>query len=146
MKWLEDKEIEFLKKTHYSATVFQCDEWGRTPFVDFSQACRVALDEYGVNLLELNKKICNADEDAISLEFAAGYLFYIFFTKEELETMSPKDGLKFLKDFKYFFGWRKSDERDAYIAMCDAIQLHEGTMVFTQEFGDGDVWYVDAEN
>ena len=145
MKLLNEQEIKFLKETKYSCTVFQCDEWDRCSFKNFSEASTVATNSYGIDLVELNKKLFDGG-DAISLEFAAGYLFYIFFTENELQHLSSDLGLKFLQDFKYFEGWRKAEEVDAFIAICDGIRLHQGTLVFTKEFGDDEVWYVEAKN
>lgn len=108
MKRLTDREVEFIKETHFTPTVLQCDEYGRTPFRDYAQAEKITKESYGIDLVGLMEK-CAADDDidAISLEYAATYILYTFFSKKELLNMKVSDALRFLADFRYYFGYRK---------------------------------------
>lgn len=141
MKYLTEQEIKFLKDTGFTMTVLQCDEWNRCKVKSVEEATIVANRDYNISLKELVMKL-REGEDWISLEFAAGYLFYIFFTEEQLDELSDKDALEFLKDFKYFFGWRKADYQDARNAIEDALKLYNHTYVFTHQFDDC-IWYLD---
>lgn len=141
MKYLTDNEIKFLKETKFTPTIYQCDEWDRCSLKGLEDAELVAKRDYNVDFYEMLEKLLDGD-DWISLEFAAGYLFYTFFTKDQLFEMSDKDGLKFLQDFKYHFGWRKADYQDARAGIIEGIKLHDKELVFVDWF-DGDVWYKD---
>ena len=143
MKYLTQQEIQFMKDTGWSWTVFQCDEYIATKCKDYDDAYRIAMEQYGVNLDALLHK-SDENEDSISLEYAAGYLLYTFFTPAELEAKTDQELLEWLKDMKYFFGWRKADESDARAARYDAEKLFAGTAVFT-DLGDGDVWYIEKD-
>lgn len=143
MKYLTQQEIQFMKETGWSWTVVQCNEYEKTKCKDYDDAYRIAMEQYGVNLDTLIQK-SDANEDSISLEFAAGYLFYTFFTLEELNSKTDEELLKWLQDMKYFCGWRKADESDARAARYDAERLFAGTIVFT-DLGDGDVWYIEKD-
>ena len=141
MKYLTNNEIKFLKETGFTLTVLQCDEWDRCSVKSFEEATIIADKNYNISLKELVSKL-KEGEDSISLEFAAGYLFYTFFTEKQLHKLSDKDGLKFLQDFKYFFGWRKAEYLDARLGIEDALKLYNHTYVFTHQFDDC-VWYLD---
>ena len=141
MLQLTKNEIRFVKETGFTPTVYQCDEYSRTTFKDYNMASKVAKDEYDVDLDEFIHKnigIDLEDSDGISLEYVATYLFYCFFTKEELELLSPKDGLKWLQGYRYFFGFRKWDEMFTTIEINEAIEVYKGTRVFYLQ-DDGNV-------
>ena len=142
MKYLTEQEIKFLKDTGLTMTVLQCDEWDRCEVKSIEEATLVANRDYNISFRELVSKLRDGD-DWISLEYAASYLFYIFFTLKELEKLTDKEGLKFLQDFKYYFGWRKADEQDARRAIEDAKLLHTGDLILIDLDGDGDVWTKD---
>lgn len=78
--------------------------------------------------------------DAIALENDATYLFYIFFTKEELEALTDEKAVEWLKGFKYFFGYRKWGCGGLRYAR-EALEVHEGKRVFYLE-GDGSIWNI----
>ena len=139
MRKLNNNEIKFIKETGWTPTVHQCDEYDRTTLKDLDTSIEVAKYEYDINLLELYDKTCNMDNsDGISLEFEATYLFYTFFTKEELEKMSSKKGLSWLQDFKYYLGYRKWDEQYTTIEINEAIEVYNGTREFYEQ--DGNMW------
>ena len=164
MKYLTDNEWKFIKETKFTPTVLQCGEYYKTIFTDerisvgeenyasrreaynqkwYTVVEKYAKEKYDINLYELYKKMADGD-DGISLEFAAPYILYNLYTREELVAMTDKQALEALQDFKYFGGWRKADEMDARLALYDAIKMHDGKVAFTTEF-DNDVWYTEAE-
>lgn len=127
MKKLTDKEIKFVKETRFTPTVYQCDEYSKTPFENYDHAAKVAKAVYKIDLKKfLDKCLQDDDSDAISLEFAAAYLLSAFFSKGELEKMTPTEALDFLRDFKYHFGFRKWDENDARSALEEAYGIKIG--------------------
>lgn len=136
MKKLTEKEIKFIKETHLTPTVLQCDEYDKTPFEDYEQAEKAAKERYDIDLKELMGK-CMADDDidGISLEYAATYILYTFFSKKELLNMKVSNALKFLTDFKYYFGYRKWDESQVAECMMEAIQIYDGVREFYSEHG-----------
>lgn len=139
MKKFTDAEIKFVKETKFTPTVYQCGEYNKTPFKTFAEAEKVAKEKYNVDLESfLDKCLDDNDSDAISLEYAATYLFYSFFTRDELMGMDIDDGLKFLQDFKYFCGFRKWDEFSTALAIDDAIRIYDGILEFYLE--DGHMW------
>lgn len=155
MKPLTQKEIQFIKSTGWTPTVEQNGQWDNTIFPqnvgpnteprtidadgyvvdkyaekvhDFCLKC------YGIDTYELYKK-CVDEIDNITLEYDATYLFYLFFTREELEQLTDEKATKWLKDFKYYCGYRKWDRGNlGYVN--EALSVYEGVFSF----------YVDNDN
>ena len=146
MKQLTENEIKFIKETGWTPTVEQCDEWGRTVFpslfgkADFKKEYldedgyvvdefsdkvnEYVLKTYDIDTVDLYKKFTE-ESDAVSLEYEATYLFYAFFTKEELEKLTDEEATKWLKDFQYFSGYRKWDGGNL-IYVYEAIDIYNG--------------------
>lgn len=149
MKRLTEQEIKFIKETGWTPTVQQCNEYSRTNkapyYIDsFAESQNIAREDFNIDLIELYNKTCDIDNsDGISLEYEATYLFYTFFTKEELEKLTDEEATKWLKDFKYFFGYRKWDDGNL-VYVKEAIEVYEGTREFYEEY-DGDVWNREVE-
>lgn len=150
MKKLTNKEIDFIKKTGFTPTVFQCDEYSRTNvapyYIDsFAEAQNIAREDFDVDLEVLLEKTLNEEEiDEISLEYEATYLLYTFFTSEELLEMDNTWALNWLKDWKYFGGYRKWDESLVENEILEALEIHAGTREFYDQ--DGSVWNRKIEN
>lgn len=143
MKALTDKEIQFIKETDFTPTVIQCNEWNRTPFETVEDASAYTLYNYGFNLVDLLDKLFD-DCDGISGEYNATYLFYTFFTKQELMELTPEKGLKWLQDFKYFCGYRKWDIEFVEKEINEALEIYNGTREF-YETESGDIWNREKE-
>lgn len=128
---LNDQEIKFVKETKFTPTVFQCDEYYRTPFKNASEASEVALRDYGVDLAAfLKKNLDQNDTDSISLEYVATYLFYTFFSEEELLNIFSEDALKWLQDYRYYLGFRKWDADDVAQGVEEAVEIYRGEREF----------------
>ena len=146
MKKLTEKEIKFIKDTGWTPTVYQMNyneaELKHTKFAGLSReegakAFHAEMENYDINISELYKKFVE-DCDGISLEYEATYLFYTFFTKEELENLTDEEATKWLKDFQYYFGYRKWDGGNlTYVN--EAIEIYKGERIFYLE-DDGSVW------
>lgn len=157
MKRLTEQEISFIKDTGWTPTLHQMDysenELKRTHLYQVQnipvspEMMRLQFEsfanQYGFNLSDLYEKTCNLENsDGISLEYEATYLFYTFFTKEELEKLTDEEATKWLKDFKYFFGYRKWDDGNlTYV--YEAIEVYEGTREFYEQ--DGEMWNREIE-
>ena len=164
MKPLTQKEIDFIKETGWTPTVEQADEWYRTIFPKllkeptdsdyyinmnksdaekyFEKIDELCLQKYNIDLTELYKK-CVDEYDEITLENDATYLFYSFFTKEELKKLTDKEATKWLKDFKYHCGYRKWDGGNLSF-VNEAIMVYDNEASFyTDE--DNDIWWFDEE-
>lgn len=159
MKKLTKNEINFIKETGWTPTVEQCNEWHRTIFTkifdkenfkekyidedgyvtdEFSNKVNeYVLKTYNIDTIDLYKKFTE-ESDAISLEYEATYLFYTFFTKEELEKLTDEEASKWLKNFQYYSGYRKWDGGNL-IYVNEAIEVYQGKRVFYCE-SDGEVW------
>lgn len=146
MKQLTENEIKFIKETGWTPTVEQCGEWGRTVFpslfgkADFKKEYldedgyvvdefsdkvnEYVLKTYDIDTVDLYKKFTE-ESDAVSLEYEATYLFYAFFTKEELEKLTDEEATKWLKGFQYFSGYRKWDGGNL-IYVYEAIDIYNG--------------------
>lgn len=146
MKQLTENEIKFIKETGWTPTVEQCGEWGRTVFpslfgkADFKKEYldedgyvvdefsdkvnEYVLKTYDIDTVDLYKKFTE-ESDAVSLEYEATYLFYTFFTKEELEKLTDEEATKWLKGFQYFSGYRKWDGGNL-IYVYEAIDIYSG--------------------
>ena len=158
MKQLTKQEINFVKETGFTPTVFQCDEYHRTIFTNervsrknrqaySEQYYKLAADyaklQYNIDLdVFINKNIGEKldDSDVISLEYVATYLFYCFFTKDELEKLTDKDATEFLQDYRYFSGFRKWYDGNL-IYVNEAIEVYNGERVFYLQ-DDGNVWHI----
>ena len=158
MKRLTEQEISFIKDTGWTPTLHQMsyseNELKRTHLYQVQnipvspEMMRLQFEsfanQYGFNLDDLYNKTCNLENsDGISLEYEATYLFYTFFTKEELEKLTDEEATKWLKDFKYFFGYRKWDDGNL-VYVEEAIEVYERTREFYEEY-DGDVWNREIE-
>ena len=104
----------------------------------------MADTEYGINLHEFLSVLADVNYDSISLEYDAVYLLYTFLTREELENMNDGEVLEWLRDFKYWFGYRKYDIGLAYTHRCEALEVYDGTREF-YETDDGEVWNREIE-
>lgn len=158
MKRLTEQEINFIKDTGWTPTLHQMgyseNELKRTHLYQVQNIpvspemmqlqFESFANQYGFNLDDLYNKTCNLENsDGISLEYEATYLFYTFFTKEELEKLTDEEATKWLKDFKYFFGYRKWDDGNL-VYVKEAIEIYEGTREFYEEY-DGDIWNREIE-
>ena len=150
MKPLTIEEISFVKKTRFTPTVFQCDEYSKidvAPYFisSYTRAQDVARDEFNIDLGKfLSKCLMEDDSDSISLEYVATYLFYCFFTKEELEAITEKEATDFLQNLKYYSGFRHWDHGNLSFVR-DAIDIYNGVSVFYLT-NDGHVWNIVADS
>ena len=164
MKQLTEQEIKFIKETGWTPTVYQCDEWYKTIWTDehleigpestykerkeaysakYEELAFNTAKKYGVDLGKLYKK-CTDNSDSISLEYEATYLFYILFTKEELELLTDEEATEFLKNFQYYLGYRKWDGGNLQYVQ-EALEVYNRTRVFYLE-NDSDVWNIEADS
>ena len=148
MRFLTDNEIKFIKATGVTPTVIQLDEWKRTGCVDFPDAWNVAAITFGVadpkeffHMLTSDK-----DSDSISIDNNAIYLFYTFFTEEELKNMTSEEALKWLQDWKYYFGYRKCSEDEAAEFRDAALDMHLRPDRYYFKEIDGDVWVLEYDS
>lgn len=142
---LTAKEIKFVKETKFTPTVYQLDEYSKTPFKDFKEAKQLAKKHYGFDLTTfLKKNLEQDDQDAISLEYVATYLFYTFFSEEDLLNMSPEDGLEWLQNYRYYLGFRKWDVAYVEQEIEEALEIYSGEREFyiTE---DNQVWNREIE-
>ena len=144
MRRLTENEIKFIKETGITATVIQCDEWNRSTCSNYADAEKLADEEYGINLDEFSIVLLDDNYDSISLEYDAVYLLYTFLTREELENMNGNEVLEWLKNFKYWCGYRKYDVDLAYMHRCEALEVYDGTREF-YETDDGEIWNREIE-
>ena len=158
MKKLTEQEISFIKDTGWTPTLHQMNysenELKRTHLYQVQnipvspEMIKLQFEsfanQYGFDLYDLYEKTCNLENsDSISLEYEATYLFYTFFTKEELEKLTDEEATKWIQDFKYYFGYRKWDDGNL-VYVKEAIEIYEGTREFYEEY-DGDVWNRELE-
>jgi len=163
MRLLTENEIKFLKDTGWTPTVYQCGnrEWYRTIFCDeinedqlsgdftnndeVQQHCAIYADEkYGIDLPAFYDDLVK-DMDGISLEEEAPYIIYCLLTEEELDSKTDAELLQWLKDWKYFFGYRKADEQDARIARYEAKGLFNGARE-VRTYDDGSIYISGLED
>lgn len=153
MKRLTESEIQFIRDTGYTATVWQNDEWHRTcwgtepSYSDIVEYCtqngiaEVYDEPSAVLFLQQLQEKFNSDEDAISLEMLAIYLFRTFLSPAKLEETlaAPSEhGVRpsalWLQDWKYNFGFRKWEDADYLVrdALNPAIKL---------DTSSDEIWY-----
>ena len=152
MKRLTEQEIKFIKETGWCPTIYQMgysqSELQRSVYKDLSTvnaivAFQKKANELGVNETKLYEK-CTEENDGISLEYEASYLFYTFFTKEQLEKLTDEEATKWLQDFQYYLGYRKWDNGNM-IYVQEALDVYEGRREF-YETDDGAVWNREKED
>lgn len=157
MERLTESEIQFIRGTGYTATVWQNDEWHRTYWGEEPTLSEVA--EYCMHngIAEVYDKISaatflkhlhekfNTVEDSISLEMLAIYIFRTFFSTAQLEEMlaaPSNDGVRpsalWLQDWKYNFGFRKWQDADYLVrdALNPNIKL---------DTSEDEIWYNDYD-
>lgn len=79
--------------------------------------------------------------DSISIENTATWVLSHYFTIEQLQAMTAQEAEEYLKDWKYFCGFRKCDGwGDTYIN--NALDVLTGRQVLSEE--DNEYWYVYA--
>ena len=145
MKLLTANEIKFLKETGWTPTVTSCNEWKRCTFTEDQED--EVMKSYGIDAEAFRFMIFDDNAiDCISLAEEAAYILSVFFTWSELfQMMRDKTVLKWLQDWRYFCGYRKWDEGEAYIAAGVAMDIVGGCKkVITDE--DGYIWIVDRED
>jgi len=143
MKRLTENEIKFIKETGVTWTVIQCNEWNKTHLINYDVAAAIAEADYQVDLRIMLDKF---DEyDGISLEYTATYLFYTFFTKEELEQLTPEKGIEWLKDMRYFCGYRKWGADDIAPFIVEALEIYNGFREFYECEDDKEIWNREVE-
>lgn len=149
MKKLTEQEIKFIKETGWTPTVHQCDEYKRTNrspyYIDScAEAQNIASEDFNIDLISLYDKLCNEENsDGISLEYDATYLLYTFFTADELVDLDSAWALKWLQDFKYYFGYRNWSERDVDNAIYEALEIYGGKREFYEE--NDEMWNREVE-
>ena len=108
----------------------------------YQLAKKVAREKYNVDLDKFLKKNISQslnDGDSISLEYVATYLFYLFFTEEELRRMTDEAATEFLKNYRYYYGFRKWDGGNlTYVN--DAIRAYEGEIEFYEDTDGNVLW------
>lgn len=136
MKQLTELEWKFLKETRFTPTVYQCEEWPRTT-LNNAEDYYSAAAKFGINGSKLIDKL-NAEEDACTIDDAAAYILYNYFTEDELSKKSDQDLLEFLCGFKYFFGFRKYAVEAIQFVRETLLQLYRHEAEF-QVDDDGDI-------
>lgn len=145
MKKLLKVEIEVLKHFDITATKIQMadgNEW-MPPLDEVATFCMhngysyAAYDKVtaGLLLYNLADKITEP-EDAISLEDLATWLLTNYFTRAELEEVTSEDALKFLQDWKYFGGFRKTDPDRAMVYLWNALAVFDGAYILNPDSED----------
>lgn len=131
MKRLTHQEIDFIKTTRWTPTVSQCKEWGRTIFEN-ETAFYTHLKNAGIDAeIFINKFLGEDCIDGLSFEDEAAFMLFCLCDEQELLAMDDAAVLKWLQDWKYFFGARKWDTTDAQIAKSVALDLFDGDREIT---------------
>lgn len=131
MRELSPEEIKFVKETHFTPTVYQCNEYEKTPFSSYEDARKMAKEKYSVDLDDfINKNLNQDDHGGISLEYVATYLLYTFFSKEELIYTEPEVFLQWLEDYRYFEGFRHWGLVFVEEEVEEAIEIYDGKRKF----------------
>lgn len=137
---LNPEEIRFVKEIHFTPTVYQLNEYSRTPFKDYKECKKVANKLYHFDLDNFIKKNLNQkDTDELSLEYVATYLLYTFFTEDELEELSGEDALKWLEDYRYYRGFWKFETDQVLTCIDKALEVYYGVREFYSS-DDNQIW------
>lgn len=155
MKPLTTNEISFMVATKWTPTKHQMDyaktELSATPYAglnpeDAKLMYENAAKGYGIDLDELFAKTSDIDNaDGISLEYEAVYLFCTFFTRDQIYNAEFTDLLDWLRDFKYYGGFRKWDLGYVATAAAEAMEIFDGSRVFYLE-EEGNVWNIEKDS
>lgn len=94
-------------------------------------------------LASLRRKLWDEFEyDSITLEDTATWVLSHYFTLEQLKGMNATDAERFLKDWKYFLGYRKCDGwGNTYI--YNAIRALRGDIILHKK--EKDYFYIEKE-
>ena len=146
MRKLTRNEIRFIKETGWTPTLFQMDyskeELAKTPYKNLNSADAIKEmqkkeEELNIDIVALYEK-CVEFSDSISLDYEITYLLYTFFSPDEIYDMDLSFLNKWLKDFKYFFGYRKFEASEHNIE--EALEIYNGTREFYETDDDHDMW------
>lgn len=94
-------------------------------------------------LKSLKKKLWDSFEyDSLSCEDTATWVLSHYFTLEQLRAMEPEEAERFMKDWKYQFGYRKCDGWGRYY-IRNAIDALTGVLVLDEK--DTEYFYLEKE-
>lgn len=106
----------------------------------FLEATTGAKDVAEKLLCDIQRKIADPDgADNISLEDEATWILSKTFTKDQLLGMTDEEIVRWLQDWKYYFGFRKKEGWGG-IYKYNAVAAIDGRLVLSDE--DEDVVYV----
>lgn len=139
MKKLTDIEIKIIKYFNITPTKIQeavAAEWmpSLAEVVEFCKrdCCTYPAVHNEIEaeyfLRDLAEKILEP-EDCMSKVDLATWLLTNYFTRQELEDTPYEEILEFLKDWKYFFGFRKDDVHDVMTYVWDAQAVFDGAYI-----------------
>ena len=148
MKRLTDMEIAIVD--HFNLTPNKMAEGDWPILTDVVQFCihegygGLVWDKMSAHaiLLEIEKKWLTTEDDSIALEDIATWVLSHYFSRDQLINMTGEAAERYLKEWKYFFGFRKCDGMgEVYIS--DAIRVLDGIEV---QVDDSDEYqYIDVD-
>lgn len=120
------------------AVYLYCQEIGHTEIDNDAKADTL--------MRTIESKVC-CEEDSISLESTAAWILSHYLTAEQLRAMSDKDIEYYLRNWKYWFGFRKCDGWGEYYRQL-ALEVLDGSMVLDPFYDkdDPEYWYTHREN
>lgn len=89
-----------------------------------------------------NKFWANDGFDSISIEDVAAWVLTTYLTETEVMVMSGEEIIKYLQDWKYFFGFRKHEGRGELYRQL-AFQVWDGDLV--QDPNNDEIWYIERD-
>lgn len=94
-------------------------------------------------LASLRRKLWDEfEDDCVATEETATWVLSHYFSLEELSAMSPDDAERFMKDWKYFCGYRKCDGW-GHIYIYNAMRALRGEIILPKK--PKDYFYIEKE-
>ena len=147
MKKLTQQEIKVMDAFKITPNALNLEEWrdgGHYPSTEeVIQVLGNISEEEATAIMEsLRSKLLDINYDFISNIEQGTWVMDHYFTLEQLKSLSPEEGIRFLQDWKYWCGYRKESACTAYICIQRAIKYKQGKLYLDDSREEEDYWFL----
>ena len=149
MKRFTETELAVIKQWHLTPENI-VEKMNNLNYAEVASWCMhngfpTAYDKISVGcaLQSIHDKFWSDDGfDSISIEDVAAWVLTTYLTEDRVMVMSGDEIIKYLQDWKYFFGFRKHEGRGEFYRQL-AFQVWDGNLV--QDPNNDEIWYIERD-